>query len=261
MTFDPPGVKNEEQETGQENKEIESKNFDEKDERTIEKSKRWFVDCSVFKKKMFVVLTLCTTLANLGHNTPRFHMVRFSEELHVSADAASRLFIIIGICTFIGRLLSGLICNMRHINPVYVYFIGLILDGSDVVFLSQAKTYGHLIAFSFLYGLADGLLVGTFYIAILNSVEVTQKASAFGLSALCYGTTVATGPALAGFMTDHLHSYIPSFILAAVAEFVAATLLLILICDKKKTENFHAVECGEAGKYEHKGRTVWETGL
>ena len=127
-----------------------------------------------------------------------FLQVRFSEELHVSADAASRLFIIIGICTFIGRLLSGLICNMRHINPVYVYFIGLILDGSDVVFLSQAKTYGHLIAFSFLYGLADGLLVGTFYITILNSVEVPQKASAFGLSALCYGTTVATGPALAG---------------------------------------------------------------
>ena len=76
LTFDPAGVKNEEQETGQENKEIESKNFDEKDERTIEKSKRWFVDCSVFKKKMFVVLTLCTTLANLGHNTPRFHMVK-----------------------------------------------------------------------------------------------------------------------------------------------------------------------------------------
>ena len=116
----------------------------------------------------------------------------------MSADAASRLFIYIGICTFIGRLLSGLICNMRHVNPVYVYMISLILDGSDIVFLSQAKTYGHLIAFSFLYGLTDGLLVGTFYITIMNSAKVSQKASAFGLSALCYGTTIATGPALAG---------------------------------------------------------------
>ena len=87
---------------------------------------------------------------------------------------------------------------MRCVNPVSVYMFGHILDGSSSVFLSQAKTYGHLIAFSFLYGLADGIVVGTFYICILNSAETSKKASAFGLSALCYGPIIATGPALAG---------------------------------------------------------------
>ena len=124
--------------------------------------------------------------------------VRFSEGLNVSADAASRLFIYIGATTFIGRLLSGLLCNMRCVNPVYVYMGGLILDGCDIIFLTQAKTYRHLVAFSFLFGLADGVLVGAFYIQILMSVGPSLKASAMGLSALCYGTTIATGPALAG---------------------------------------------------------------
>ena len=116
----------------------------------------------------------------------------------MSADAASRLFIYNGITTFIGRLLSGFLCNIRCVNPFYVFMGGLILDGFSAIFLSQAKHYGQLIAFAFSYGLADGLVIGTFNITILNCVEPRKRASAFGLSAVFYGTTNATGPPLAG---------------------------------------------------------------
>ena len=62
-------------------------------------------------------------------------------------------------------------------------------------------------------------------------------------------------------MTDRLHSYIPSFILAAVAEFVSAALSLILVCDKKQPQNFHPVELRESGDLEYRGTTMWETSL
>ena len=82
--------------------------------------------------------------------------------------------------------------------------LGLVLDGSSVIFLTQAKDYGHLIAFSFLYGLADGLEIGTFNISILYCVEPKKRASAFGLSAIFYGTMIAAGPPLAGmYCHDH----------------------------------------------------------
>ena len=116
----------------------------------------------------------------------------------MSADAASRLFIYIGISTFIGRLLSGFLCHIQCVNPFYVFMVGLILDGSSAIFLSQAKYYGQLITFAFSYGLADGLVIGTFSITILFCVEPSKRASAFGSSALFYGTTIATGPPLAG---------------------------------------------------------------
>ena len=116
----------------------------------------------------------------------------------MSADAASKLFIYIGISTFIGRLLSGFLCKMRFVNPIFVLMFSLILDGSSNIFLSQSKTYEQLTAFSFFYGLADGLEIGTFNITMLNCVEPSKRASAFGLSALFYGTTIATGPPLAG---------------------------------------------------------------
>ena len=116
----------------------------------------------------------------------------------MSADAASRLFIYIGISTFIGRLLSGFLCKMRFVNPIFLLMFSLILDGSSNIFLSQSKTYEQLTAFSFFYGLADGLEIGTFNITMLNCVEPSKRASAFGLSALFYGTAIATGPPLAG---------------------------------------------------------------
>lgn len=125
--------------------------------------------------------------------------MRFSEGLHVSADAASRLYIYIGITTFIGRLLSGILCNIRAVNPIYVFMLGLALDGSSVILLTQAKNYDNLIAFSFFYGLADGLEIGTFNICMINNyTELRKRASAFGLSAIFYGTMTAAGPPLAG---------------------------------------------------------------
>lgn len=118
----------------------------------------------------------------------------------MSADAASRLFIYIGITTFIGRLLSGVLCNMQRVNPFCVLMFALAIDGSANIFLTQAETYGQLIAFSFFFGLADGLEIGTLNITMLNCVEPSKRASAFGLSALFYSTTIATGPPLAGML-------------------------------------------------------------
>ena len=48
---------------------------EEQGEQAQEERKKWF-DLSVFKEKVFVVLTLCNTVFNIGHNTPRLHLVR-----------------------------------------------------------------------------------------------------------------------------------------------------------------------------------------
>ena len=73
LPFDPivarKGVKG----TEQESEELENSN--EQNNRTEEQPKRCFIDLSVFKEKVFVVLTLCHTLLNLAHNTPRLHLV------------------------------------------------------------------------------------------------------------------------------------------------------------------------------------------
>lgn len=63
-----------------------------------------------------------------------------------------------------------------------------------------------------------------------------------------------------GFMTDRLHTYGPSFILAAVTEFAAASLLLILICSKKHIYNHEPLESGEDHDFQHSA-CIWETNV
>lgn len=259
LTFSPVLVNKEKSATEKENEVLEDLN--EEKGKKIGKSNKW-IDFSVFKEKVFVVLTLSMSVAFIGHHIPRLHLVRFSEDLHVSADAASRLFIYIGITTFLGRLLSGILCNIPAVNPVYVFMVGLALDGSSVVLLTQAKDYGYLIAFSLLYGLADGFEIGTFNICMMNNyLEPRKRASAFGLSAIFYGTMTAAGPPLAGFMTDHLHTYVPSFIMAAVVEFTAAALPLILVCGKKQVKYGLNEHSEREDRDEHLRPVVWETTL
>ena len=49
--------------------------LDEEEGRKIGKSTKW-IDFSVFKEKVFVVLTLSMSIAFIGHLTPRLHLVR-----------------------------------------------------------------------------------------------------------------------------------------------------------------------------------------
>ena len=64
-----------------------------------------------------------------------------------------------------------------------------------------------------------------------------------------------------GFMTDHLHTYVLSFIMVAVVEFTAAAPPLILVCDKKQRK----YRLNEHSEREDKGErlrsVVWETTL
>ena len=77
LTF-VPTVTNSKKEKNQdqngEDKELENK--DEQEEGTTEKPTKW-MDFSVFKEKVFVVLTLSYALAFVGHHVPRLHLVRF----------------------------------------------------------------------------------------------------------------------------------------------------------------------------------------
>ena len=74
VTFDPTVAKRGESgidEVKQEQQEMP----DQQREQAQGERKKWF-DLSVVKEKVFVVLTLCNTVFNIGHNTPRLHLVR-----------------------------------------------------------------------------------------------------------------------------------------------------------------------------------------
>ena len=73
LTFSPVLVDKGKNTTERENEGLEDLNEEER--RRIGKSNKW-IDFSVFKEKVFVVLTLSMSVAFIGHLTPRLHLVR-----------------------------------------------------------------------------------------------------------------------------------------------------------------------------------------
>ena len=73
LTFSPVLVDKGKKTAERENEGLEDLNEEER--RRIGKSNKW-IDFSVFKEKVFVVLTLSMSVAFIGHLTPRLHLVR-----------------------------------------------------------------------------------------------------------------------------------------------------------------------------------------
>ena len=73
LTFSPVLGNKEKSATEKENEVLED--FNEEKGKKIGKSNKW-IDFSVFKEKVFVVLTLSMSVAFIGHHIPRLHLVR-----------------------------------------------------------------------------------------------------------------------------------------------------------------------------------------
>ena len=73
LTFSPVLGNKEKSATEKENEVLEDLN--EEKVKKIGKSNKW-IDFSVFKEKVFVVLTLSMSVAFIGHHIPRLHLVR-----------------------------------------------------------------------------------------------------------------------------------------------------------------------------------------
>ena len=71
--------------------------------------------------------------------------------------------------------------------------------------LTVLKTYGALVAYAIVFSLSDGLMVTSFIIEFLNSVEESKKSSAFGYSMLVSGAGAMASPPLSGTLLETVH--------------------------------------------------------
>ena len=127
-----------------------------------------------------------------------FNQVKYCEDLGITAQSASRLFIFIGLTSSLARILSGKLCNNPKINPVFVYQSSLFIGGVCVLLLPMATTYWALVAFSSAFGISDGIFITTQCYILLSCVDKERATASFCILNLLYSFSVATGGPIAG---------------------------------------------------------------
>ena len=124
--------------------------------------------------------------------------MRFCEDLGLPADEAAQLFIYYGLSSAIARVLSGQICDVRGINPFYVYQLAEFIVGLSSILVTLAEDYTAMIAFAVVYGFCDGTFITTLNVILMTCVDASKRPAALGWNMQFTSIFLATGPPIAG---------------------------------------------------------------
>ena len=124
--------------------------------------------------------------------------MKYCEDIGISAQKASRLFIFIGLASCVARPMTGRLCNNKRVNPVYVYQLCMVTAGVAAFMLPFTTKYWSLIVFSVIYGLSDGVFVTSECFILLTVVDSKRTTAAFCINNVFYSLAAAAGGPVAG---------------------------------------------------------------
>ena len=134
--------------------------------------------------------------------------MRYCEEIGITADAASRLFIYYGVASCVGRLVTGRLCDFQKVNTFYVYQVAELVVGTGTLLVTMATSYLHMVIYIVIYGFCDGVFITALNVLILRCVSPEKTPIALSWEMQMSSLFVASGPPIAGrFLNVHTISY------------------------------------------------------
>ena len=104
----------------------------------------------------------------------------------------------IGVFAAVGRLGAGCLCDIKRVNPLFLYQAALFIVGASTILFLQAKTFAFLAVLVAVFSVADGLMVSAFIIVLFRSVQVSQRAPCLGFCMMSAGIFIVGSPPLSG---------------------------------------------------------------
>lgn len=126
-----------------------------------------------------------------------FSQIRFCGDLGISSERGSRLFIYYGLCSAIGRLLAGILCNNPRVNSFFVLQAAEFVVGLSTILVTLASKYTPLVIYAVIYGLSDGFFCTSLSFLLLT-VSPLKTAAVIGWEMTLVAFFVASGPPLGG---------------------------------------------------------------
>lgn len=197
---------------------------------------RKLLDLSVFKVPSYTVAMISLLLMNFGHFVPQLYLVKYCLDLGISADSASKLFILLGLSSSVARVITGRMCDVKWINVIYIYQFGDLLIGLVIISLPLIKSYSGLQVFSVFYGVGDGIFTTTMNSLLVFSVDEERRAAGLGLGNMLLSLGIVAGPPFAGFLVDMSDCYTWAFFMAGIVTQLAGLMPLVLFCFKNKKD-------------------------
>lgn len=153
---------------------------------------------SLFKNKVFSALFIAILLFDIGGFPPSLLMEDVARSSNVrEEDLTMPLISIIGIMTAVGKLLLGIMADIKWVNTLYLYVATLIITGLALCAIPLAKSYVTLAILSGILGFLTGNW-SIFPYVTTKTVGIDKLAHAYGILMFFAGLGNSLGPPIVG---------------------------------------------------------------
>ena len=153
---------------------------------------------------------------------------RNDTHLDIPPGDISKIYAAIGAGSFAGRLITGYVCGLQHVDPIIISAAGSFLAGILTAFLPHRTTQMERIILCSLYGFAMGPIF-TLPVKLLSDLfGATQFPKYLGIEQLLRGVSCAIASYLSGWIYDITNSYVWVFTFSAICFMIGGGFWIIL---------------------------------
>mgnify|MGYP001794379115 CR=1 FL=1 len=134
---------------------------------TLAKEKQGFVnsikeliDFTLLRDFAFLLFLVSNFFTNFSFNTPFLYIPDRAKEFGMDKNSAGWLLSVVGIANIVGRVVFGVLADIKWIKPhrLYLYNVGLVIAGLATTF-SHSETYMGQMVYSVFYGVFMGNII------------------------------------------------------------------------------------------------------
>ena len=180
--------------------------------------------------RLYLLVALADLAATLSLFIPFQHLPAIAAARGLSKADAACLISATGICSTVGRLVSGWLCDRSWLHPLSLTSIAITAVLPPLFCLTVCQSFLSFMVCSSLFGLLTGCWVAAMSPVFIRILGPDLLTAAFGLLTAVRGLAGLAGPPLAGFAIDYFESREAAVLLSGVCmicsslTFITATL-------------------------------------
>jgi sugar phosphate permease len=186
---------------------------------------RWTVN-EAMHSPVFWLLTLAAVGESVPGTAAVAHAVPHLRDLGHTAAATASALGLFAICSIVGKLIVGFLCD--RMDPRIAWAVSILTIGSGVLIATRAHSDAAMYLFTGMVGLGSGAALTCWHATVANYFGPASFPSILGAQLPVSNTIAAASPFLVGMVYDARGSYTPAFlVLTAVSILTALPLFFV----------------------------------
>ncbi|TNN09019.1 Monocarboxylate transporter 14 isoform 2 [Schistosoma japonicum] len=199
-------------------------------------------DLSLFTEVSFLYLIGIGITSQLAYFIPFVYLIDCAVSYGMEQNHAVLIVMILSILHTIGRLVSGIMSNVFHLDSVYLSGLATFVGGLAHLFLVfiMPHTFTWYAVYASIYGLCSGIPIPLIPILLVRFSGLERLTASFSNLNLLKGIASMIGPTVAVSIVEYTSQKDRCFLVAGICYLISALLHLGLCrhsCFKKYSES------------------------